>query len=175
LSIGSVPHWVSDSLDSSTLTGRGITRLSVPVPAFATIQRVIYTMACGGAKDSLESGNFKEIAALFLQLTIRVRTVFASDHTIHESGAIVPVSAYSLFDTSLGLPGLQPGRYFYGVYGAGDRELGQNLKVSFGGPAQSAAMTVYADAGLFQSGVGWSNEFNMKFQHSLRVLYYADI
>lgn len=169
-----IAHWDLTGLDSSGNTDTGIPSSSVTIPALSNIQRVIFHMCVGGIQDSKESHDYQSIAGLYLQLTFWIRTVQHGLHKLHESQNAIPASLAALFDNSLGLPGTQT-RYFYALYNAGDRELGQDLKVSYGGPTEVEDMTIKCDLGVFQNGINHGPAFPIKYAYSFRVLSYQAI
>jgi hypothetical protein len=93
--------------------------------------------------------------------------------TLHESKEIIPVSMAAMFDSTQVPPPVGNNRLFYGVYAAGDRELGLNLRVSWGGPAKPFAQQLKLVSGLFEISNGNFPSFQMGYNMQLKALYYS--
>jgi hypothetical protein len=165
------PVWDMTGYSGVMYTGDSMPMLVQPIPPYANIARVIFHMVVGGSRDSAESGDFRQPQGLFLFNNIYVQTALDPGHRIYESYDIVPVQFATLFDSSLD-PISLTNRYFYGVYQAGDRELGCNLKVSFGGPLEPEPMKVWANPVLRQLGNNVGPEFQVAYAVYMRTLSY---
>jgi hypothetical protein len=166
------PIWQVDGYNASVYTDAALTSPRITVPAGATIQRVVFHMAVAGVAVSTNDGAERDIQGLFLRNNMFVKHHGDVFQQIHEEYSIIPVSTSAFFDSGA-IPGIQQNRFHYGLYQAGDRELGCNLKVSYGGPTETSDMLVYADIALYQLGTNHGAPFRVDVVVYMRVLYYG--
>lgn len=166
--------WIRNSANGDKNTGFGLPTCDVLIPAHATIQRVLYTNVIAGVATSAASTGYLGIQGAYLQNEIKVTPFGGDAHRLHFSTDIIPVSATAMFDSTQIPPPVGQNRLFYGVYSAGDRQVGQNIHTSWGGPGNPIGATVQTFGGVFTIGsAGASQPFQYHYIMELSVLIYS--
>jgi hypothetical protein len=165
-------HWLESLVDFTSFTGAAFPTMDITIPAFATVQRVIFSIACAGVQSSAATNDYRQVQGVYLLNKIVIDYPGRSLHTLHEEKLIVPASTHALFDASLLTAGAT-NRFFYALYQGGDRELGCNIRTSWGGPTAFNPYVVSIRSGLFRVGATTFGDVNFGIVMKLRVLYYS--
>jgi hypothetical protein len=113
-------HWLESQADFTSFTGAAFPTMDVTIPALATVQRVIFSIACAGVQSSAATNDYRQVQGVYLLNKIVIDYPGRPLHTLHDEKLIVPASTHALFDASL-LTGGVTNRFFYALYQGGDR------------------------------------------------------
>jgi hypothetical protein len=172
LEIARIARWLNQYATGARSVGGALPDCAVVIPARATISRVIMHVAVSGITTSTIS-NYQETQGAYFDNLLTVKDGFHADHVLHKAYDIVPGSFGALFDSTQVPPPVGQNRLFYVLYQGGDRELGCNLKVAWGGPLYTLPMTVSAACGVFKLGSVSGAGFTYGYTMGIRVLYYS--
>jgi hypothetical protein len=167
-----VAKWVFNSSNGTSPMGSALPDCAVVVPALGTIQRIVFNCAVTASVTAPANPGYSGPQGIYLLNRIYVSETGRADHTLHESWDDVPIKPFAIFDSTQVPPPVGINRIYNAVYSAGDRELGQNLKTSWGGPLHANPMSVKLASGFFREGQGAQTAALMYYTLQLRVLYY---
>lgn len=171
--IATVARWTTVAANGQIGVGGALPDCSVDIVPKGTIQRVLFSMVCSGAATSDGTLGYKSFQGIYLLNKIIYRYPGRPDHSLHESQKIIPMSTSAMFDSTQVPPPVGQNRLFYSHYYAGDNELGENIKTSYGGPLKPFQAAVLLQSGIFQIGAGNFNTFPLGYNCKLRVLVYS--
>jgi hypothetical protein len=167
-----VAKWVFSSLNGAIPTGTALGDCAVVVPALGTIQRIVFNCVATASVTAPSTPGYSGPQGFYLLNRIYVSETGKADHNLHESWDDVPIKPFAIFDSTQVPPPVGINRIYNAVYSAGDRELGQNLKTSWGGPFHPNPMSVKLASGFFKTGQAAQTAAIMYYSLQLRVLYY---
>jgi hypothetical protein len=170
--VAGTAQWVKVNDNGTKFPGTNMPTLTAAIPARATVQRIVHHLVIGGVGTSTQALGYLSIEPVYLLKTINTTNRFGVAHQLHYSNYIIPLAVTSMFDSTQ-VPPVGQNRIFYGFYQAGDKEVGDNIKTSWGGPLYTNPYNITLVNGVFYTGAGSANPFQYQYTSQLHVLYYA--
>jgi hypothetical protein len=169
--VAGTAHWVTVSDNGTRAPGTNMPTLTAPIPARATVQRIVHHLVLGGVGTSTQALGYLSIEPVYLLKTIKTTDRLGAVHQLHNSTYMIPLAVTSMFDSTQ-VPPVGQNRIFYGFYQAGDKEVGDNIRTSWGGPLMANPYSITLVNGVYFIGAGSANPFSYQYTSQLQVLYY---
>lgn len=160
-----VSTWVTNSISGTAFVGSALPVMTLDIPANKRLVKVVITGQAGGVTTT--QVNYDKIGGAYLQMTMKLGFPTTGLKEIWHAHRAVPFSAVAIDDHNL----LTANRVYTMYHGAGDRELGDVLTMSWGGNP-SPAMRITTQGGFYPQNTaasGWALPYALIF----RALYQA--
>lgn len=157
--------WVQQSISGSQATGSALPVITLDIPANKTLKRVVVLGHAGGVQNA--NGAVTAFSPAYFLCTLSLGFPTTGLKEIWHARRLLQFSAVAIDDHNL----LTQNRVYSIYHGAGDRELGDNLQMSWGGPV-SPAMRLTTASGFFNM-VSASTSWIVNYTILIRALYQA--
>jgi hypothetical protein len=160
-----ISTWVSGSIAGPTAVNTGNPSIVLNIPANRTLARVVVYGCAAGVQHG--NGAVNTFAPITIGLILTLGFPTTNVKTIHNSQNVLRFSAVALDDHNL----LTSNRVYTMYHGGGDRDFGQNLQMSWGGPVAPAMRLTLGSLFQYVVTTPAQTSFSMHYSIVMKALY----